>query len=78
VSHTSTDHAYQAAALLAGIDRRAEQLENLSDEDRLQMIAAGSFSRVNADLSWTATLAIAHALTSIALALSDDPALIET
>lgn len=83
VTDVAAHHAELAARLLAGIAALDERLENLTDEDRLELAVSGGLARANADLRWTAELAIAHALTSIALALAsgerlDHPTLFET
>ena len=60
-------HAEQASALLSGIDAMSERLDRMDDDERLRAAIAGGFARVNQDLRWTCELAIAHALTALAL-----------
>ena len=61
------EHAAKASRLLDGAEALSSRLENATPDERLQMAATGGFAQVNADLRWTAELAIAHALTAIAL-----------
>jgi hypothetical protein len=61
-------HAVRAAEMLASLDQLDDRLGSLSPDERLQMVATDGFKRVNADMDWTAKLALAHALTALALA----------
>lgn len=61
------DHAARASALLEGVDSLGEQLESLSDDQRLQMAIAGTFKQLNANQRFTVELAQAHATTALAL-----------
>lgn len=60
-------HALQASELLDGISALSHRLENLTPDERLQMIVHDGFKKTNADLRWSAELAIAHALAALAL-----------
>jgi len=70
-SPAAATHADRAAELLAGAGALERELAELTPERRLELTIAGGFSKLNADLHWTAELAIAHALTAIALQLAD-------
>jgi hypothetical protein len=74
MSGNARDHAVTASQYLANIDAYADQLRTLDNDQRLQMIATGGFTRVNADQEWTAKLALAHALAAIALKLTESDA----
>lgn len=65
------EHALDAHELLAAVHARQDELEGLDTNERLQLTAAGSWSKINADLAFTVELATAHALTAIALCLED-------
>lgn len=64
-------HALAAATMLAALAVQAEKLDALSAEERMELAALGQFRKINADLEWTAKLATAHALTSIALTMRE-------
>lgn len=66
-------HATIAADLLDGIAGTSERLETMTPDERLSMVVSGGFTRVNRDLEWTARLATAHALTSLALGNAGPP-----
>lgn len=66
-------HAITASEMLGGAERFSERLTNLTPDERLQMAVTGGFSRANADLKWTIDLAVAHALSALALALTSEP-----
>jgi len=70
-SPAAATHADQAAELLRGVDALARELHELTPERRLELAVAGGFRQLNADQHWTVELAIAHALTAIALQLAD-------
>jgi hypothetical protein len=63
-------HAERAVELLRALESMERSLEELSDEKRLELLAAGAFPRINANMEWTAKLAGAHALAAIALSSS--------
>ena len=65
------EHALEADRLLRAIDTRSEQLQSLTPDERLQMTALGGFKRENESFEWTLQLAIAHALTALALRPTD-------
>lgn len=73
---TPAEHAERAATLLAGLDTLEQRLEDMSDEDRLQMVVSGGYTRANRDMHYTVELAHAHALTAIALELAGRAALV--
>ena len=60
-------HAERADELLAGIAQLSSQLEAMTREERDEAARLGALARANADLRWTAQLAVAHALTALAL-----------
>lgn len=68
---TAHEHALRAGALLAGIERTERHVDEASPEERLAWAASGMTARVNADLRWSAEVAIAEALTAIALQLTE-------
>lgn len=70
-SAAAVEHALRARALLAGAEELERRLADATPEQRLELAASGAIGRVNADLRWTAELAIANALTAIALQLAD-------
>lgn len=72
MTFSANDHALRARELLMGAEALQEELNGLSDERRLELAARGAMPRLNADLRWTAELAIANALTAIALQLAGD------
>jgi predicted hotdog family 3-hydroxylacyl-ACP dehydratase len=61
------EHAERAASLLAGVDRLEAHVESLDEQQRLELVVAGGIARVNADLRYSLDVAIAHALTALAL-----------
>lgn len=65
------DHAIIASELLDSETRIAARLEHLTPDERLQMQATGGVKRSNLDRQWTVTLAQAHALTALAMQLTD-------
>ena len=65
-------HAVMASELLAGVERYQEQLRNLSDDDKLQRQVTGAIGRDNANIDYTVQLAMAQALTALALAITED------
>jgi hypothetical protein len=65
-------HAVTASELLGNTERFSERLAAMTPDEHMQMIATGGFARANADLHWTAELAIAHALTALALIQTED------
>lgn len=62
-------HADRAVELLRGLDAAERELADLSPERELELVAAGVIKRLNANREWTAELATAHALASIAASL---------
>jgi len=59
------EHARRASRLLESLENQERELAEMTPEDRLSLsIGARGF---NADRHWTLELAIAHALTAIAL-----------
>jgi hypothetical protein len=69
---TAREHAVIASELLASEERYARQLEALTPEQRLQMVATGAVRQSNADREWTVALAQAHAVTALALASTEN------
>jgi hypothetical protein len=67
----AAEHAEVAQSLLRGIKAYSKRLAEMTDDERLQMVVGGGMGRANDDLRWTAELAIAHALTAIALQLTE-------
>jgi hypothetical protein len=65
---TAAEHAARADALLAGCAALEAELDELSPERRLELTVSGAFPVMNANLRWTAELAVAHALTALAIA----------
>jgi hypothetical protein len=65
-------HAITASELLAGITRAAARLDELTEDQRLQMAATGGYARHNADMRWTVELALANALTALALSMTEE------
>ena len=63
-------HAERAVELLRALEAMERTLDELDDEKRLELVAAGAFPRINANMEWTARLADAHALAAIALSAS--------
>lgn len=61
-------HALKAQELLDAVRIRSEKLEQLTEDERLQMVVSGGFAKSNRDLEWTVELAKAHALTASAIA----------
>jgi hypothetical protein len=66
-------HAITASEMLASLERYERKLENLTPDERLQMTINDGFKRANRSMAYTCNLAIAHALTSIALSLKERP-----
>lgn len=64
-------HAVTASELLALTERLTEQLDALTDDERLQMIVTGGMEKSNTDLHWTVEVATAHAVTALALAATE-------
>jgi hypothetical protein len=64
-------HAVSASQLLENATSVSAQFRDLSPERRLEFAANGGFARANADLQWTLEVAAVHALTALALALTD-------
>ena len=62
--------AVKASSLLDNVALATKQMDELDEEQRLQMQATGGFSTHNADQRWRVELAIAHALTAIALEMT--------
>lgn len=62
-------HAITASELLAGVERRSEQLARMTAQDKMQMIATGAVARENADAKWTVELAT---LTALALGQTEE------
>ena len=65
------EHSMQARELLRGVDQLQDELEGLTPDRRLELAVAGAMPSLNADLRFTVELAIAHALTAIAVALEE-------
>lgn len=70
---TAYEHATLASELLHGVHTMSARLDNLTDDQRLQMVINDGFTRMNKDMRWTAELALAHALTALALDLTTRP-----
>jgi hypothetical protein len=66
----ASSHAAKASALLATLARQEEELADLNAERDLELAVSGGYARLNADRRWTLELAIANALTAIALELT--------
>lgn len=66
------EHAERADALLRALEAAEEELARIAEDPRreLELIAGGVVKRLNANRDWTADLARAHALASIAAALA--------
>jgi hypothetical protein len=64
---TAAEHAERASSLLAGVDRVEERLEKLTPEEHLQASVQGGIAQANKNREYSVQLAIAHALTSLAL-----------
>jgi len=71
---TPADYAKEAGALLAGVAALAGELAELTPERRLELAVSGGLKQLNADQAWTVDLAIAHALTALALQATSLPA----
>jgi hypothetical protein len=67
VKEEAAYHATRAVELLRALEAAERQLDDLPDEKRLELAAAGAFPRLNANLEWTAKLAASHALAALAL-----------
>lgn len=65
-------HAITASELLTQVESHEERLRGLSDDERLQMVVTGGFSRANADKKWTVEVATAHALVALALSQTEE------
>jgi transposase len=65
---TSAEHAVIASELLDSLDRWRERVRNMTDHERLEMMAPGFVPVVNATMDFTVALAQAHAAASLALA----------
>lgn len=63
----SRRHALTASELLNNVEELEAKLRNLSADERLQLHATGRVRGVNEDLRWTVQLALAHAVTALAL-----------
>ena len=61
------DHARMASSLLVGIEQVQDRLDNLTEDERLQRVVSGAVRSTNESIKWTTQLAIAHALTAIAM-----------
>lgn len=66
------EHAIAAAAMLRSLSTLASRVEEADEYQRLEWAASGVMRQINADQHWTAELAIANALTAIALVLTSD------
>lgn len=66
-------HAITASELLEQLDVYRDRLKNMTDDERLQLAAAGAVSQLNADMQFTIDLAAAHAATAIALQTTEEP-----
>lgn len=64
-------HAVTASELLDSVDRVADRVAKLSDEERLQAAASGAIAQTNRNIEHTIELATAHALTALALAATE-------
>jgi hypothetical protein len=65
---TGRDHAARSSELLTSVEQLMDQIEKLSDEDRLTAMASGAIKRTNQSLDFTVRLAQSHALCASALA----------
>jgi hypothetical protein len=66
---TAREHVERADGLLASAAALERQIAELTPEKRLELAVVGAVSSLNADLRYTVDLAIAHALTAMALEL---------
>ena len=60
-------HARYASELLVRLAELERQVDEASEDDKLQMVASGGIKRFNADAQHTVQCALAHALTGLAL-----------
>jgi uncharacterized membrane protein len=65
------EHARRASELLQGIDALEDRLDSLTEDERLQRVAMGATRVTNQAKAWTRELAQAHALTALALDVTD-------
>lgn len=70
-------HAVTASQLLANLETFAQDMSNLTPDQRLQLIATGRLARLNESQEWTKDLAVAHALAALALAMTGDAKSVE-
>jgi len=71
---TTSRHARRAIELLELIDRQEDELARIEREDvdqHLELVAGGLLGRLSRNRQWSAELAIAHALTAIAVSLEE-------
>lgn len=68
----AAQHARKAHELLAGVDQTEEQMARMSEDERLQAVASGTFAQVNRNLVHSVAVAQAHALTAVACAWIED------
>jgi hypothetical protein len=66
-------HAASAARMLDRLEGIERELADLTPQRRLELEASGVNLQLNADRRWTAELAIAHALTALALNTTRGP-----
>ena len=71
---TAREHAIIASELLDGERALEARLDNVTEEERLQMIATGQVGRINADRKFAVDVALAHALTALAMAQTEEQA----
>lgn len=65
-------HAERASALLRGIDRREAEMEAMTPDQRLEIVAMNGIKQFNNDQRWSADLAVAHAQVALALQATRD------
>lgn len=64
---TAADHAQRASALLASVYATEARLSELTPEEDVAMWVSGGYTESNKNVEHTVRLAIAHALTALAL-----------
>lgn len=67
---TAYQHAVKAGQLLESLTSLENEIHEAPLEDKLQMVASGGMARYNQDAQHTVQVAIAHALTGLALKLT--------
>jgi hypothetical protein len=68
----AAEHAARAAQLLDAVAVAEQRIAAIDPEEHLELAVRGGISRFNADQKWTVELAVAHALTAVALTQCDE------